>query len=47
MKDPRETIDHLSLTDALSILRALADSEALADRIAGIATAHLSAVDPE
>jgi hypothetical protein len=48
MKDPREIIDHLSPTDALSILRALADSdEELAARIVGIATAHLSEVDPE
>jgi len=48
MKDPREIIDHLSPTDALSILRTLAASdEGLAARIAGIATAHLSEVDPE
>ena len=48
MKDPREIIDHLAPIDALSILRTLADSdEGLAARIAGIATAHLSEVDPE
>jgi hypothetical protein len=48
MKDPHEIIDHLSPTDALSILRTLADSdEQLARRIAEIATAHLSEVDPE
>ncbi len=48
MKAPREIIDHLSPPDALSILRTLADSdEALARRIAEIATAHLSEVDPE
>ena len=48
MKAPRETIDHLSLTDALSILRALADSdEGLAARIAEMAMSHLSGVDPE
>jgi len=48
MRDPCEIIDHLSPTDALSILRTLADSdEGLARRIAEIATAHLSEVDPE
>jgi hypothetical protein len=48
MKDPHEIIDHLSPTDALSILRTLASSdEQLARRIAEIATAHLSEVDPE
>lgn len=48
MKDPHEIIDHLSPSDALSILRTLADSdEQLARRIAEIATAHLSEVDPE
>ena len=48
MKEPHEIIDHLSPTDALSILRTLADSdEQLAKRIAEIATAHLSEVDPE
>jgi hypothetical protein len=48
MKDPHEIIDHLSPTDALAILRTLADSdEQLARRIAEIATAHLSEVDPE
>ena len=48
MKDPREIIDHLSFTDALSILRTLADSdEALARRIAEASTARLSGVDPE
>jgi len=48
MKDPREIIDHISPTDALSILRTLADSdEGLAQRIAEIAMAHLSEVDLE
>ena len=48
MKDPHEIIDHLSPTDALSILRTLASSDKqLARRIAEIATAHLSEVDPE
>ena len=48
MKDPREIIDHLSPTDALSVLRTLADSdEALARRIAEMATARLSGVDLE
>ena len=38
----------LSPTDALSILRILADSdEQIAKRIAEIATTHLSEVDPE
>ena len=47
-ESPREIIDHLSFTDALSILRTLADSdEALARRIAEAATACLSGVDPE
>lgn len=45
---PREIIDHLSPADALFILRALAESDAaLAGRIAEMATAHLSGVDPE
>jgi hypothetical protein len=48
MKEPHEIIDHLSTTDALSILSTLADSdETLARRIAEIAAAHLSDVDPE
>lgn len=48
MKDPREIIDHLSFTDAVSILRTLADSdEALARRIVEIALARLHGVDPE
>jgi len=48
MKDPHEIIDHLSPTDALTILRTLAArDEQLARRIAEIATAHLSEVDPE
>jgi len=48
MKPPREIIDHLSPTDALSILRILAHSdERLAVRIAEMATAHLSGVDSE
>ena len=46
MKDPREIVDHLSPTDALSILRTLADSdEGLARRIAEMATAYLTDVD--
>ena len=48
MKTPREIIDHLSPTDALSILRTLVDSdEGLAQRIAEVAMSHLSEVDPE
>jgi hypothetical protein len=48
MKDPHEIIDRLSPADALSILRTLAASDKqLARRIAEIATAHLSEVDPE
>jgi hypothetical protein len=48
MKDPHEIIDHLSPNDALSVLRTPANSdEQLARRIAEIATAHLSEVDPE
>jgi len=48
MRDLHEIIDHLSPTDALSILRILADSdERLAARIAEIATARLSGVDLE
>jgi len=48
MKDPHEIIDHLSPTDALTILRTLANSdEQLARRIAEVATAHLSEVDTE
>ena len=48
MRDPCEIIDHLSPTDALSTLRALADSdEGLARRIAEIAMSCLSRVDPE
>jgi len=48
MKDPHKIIDHLSPTDALSILRTLAASDKqLARSIAEIATAHLSEVDPE
>jgi hypothetical protein len=48
MRDPHEIIDHLSPTDALSMLRTLASSdEKLAKRIAEIATAHLSEVDLE
>ena len=47
-KDPREIIDHLSPTDALSIVRTLAASdEQLARRIAEMAIDHLSKVDPE
>jgi hypothetical protein len=48
MKDPHEIIDRLSPTDALAILRTLAASDKqLAQRIAEIATAYLSEVDPE
>jgi len=48
MKDPREIIDHLSFTDAVSILRTLADSdEALARRIVEMALVRLHGVDPE
>jgi len=48
MKAPREIIDHLSPTDALSILRTLAEGdEQLAARIAEVATARLRGVDPE
>jgi hypothetical protein len=48
MKNPREIIDQLSPTDALSILRTLAESdEQMARRIAEMAMAQLSEVDPE
>ncbi len=48
MKDPHKIIEHLSGSDALSILRILAGSdEQLAARIAEIATVYLSGVDPE
>jgi hypothetical protein len=48
MKAPREIIDHLSPTDALSVLKTLAAAdEDLAQRIAEIAMAKLSQVDPE
>jgi hypothetical protein len=48
MKEPHEILDHLSPTDALSILRTLADrDEALARRIAEIATGHLGDIDSE
>jgi len=48
MKDPCEIIDHLSPTDALSILRTLADSDAgLAARTAELSLTHLCQVDPE
>ena len=47
MKDPHKIIDHLSPTDALTILRTLANNDKqLAKRITEIATAHLSEVDP-
>jgi hypothetical protein len=47
LQDPHQIIDHLSPTDALAILRALArEDERLAARIAQIATAQLSDVDP-
>ena len=48
MKDPHEIIGHLSPTDALTILRTLANSdEQLARRIAEMATTRLSEVDPK
>jgi hypothetical protein len=48
MKDPHEIIEHISPTDALNILRALASNDQeLARRIAEMALAHLSEVDPE
>jgi len=48
VKTPHEIIDCLSPADALSILKALARSdEALAQRIAEMAMARLSRVDPE
>lgn len=48
MKAPHEIIDQLSPNDALAILKTLArDDELIAARIAGIATAYLSDVDPE
>jgi hypothetical protein len=48
MNNPHEIINHLSPTDALTILRTLATSdEQLAQRVAELALAHLSGVDPE
>ncbi len=48
MKNPHEIINQLSPNDALQVLKTLArDDEKLAARIAEIATAHLSEVDPE
>ena len=48
MKNPHEIINRLSPNDALTVLKTLAnDDETLAARIAEIATAHLSEVDPE
>jgi hypothetical protein len=48
MQDPHEIIEHISPTDALPILRALAASdEGLAWRIAEMALAHLGGVDPK
>ncbi len=48
MKDPYEIINHLSPTDALSILKTLAaNDDQLARRIARIALDRLSQVDPE
>jgi hypothetical protein len=48
MKDPHEIINQLSPSDALTILRALADSdEQLADRIGEMGMARLKGVDPE
>ena len=47
MKDPHEIIDRLSPTDDLSIFRTLAARDKqLARRIAELATARLSEVDP-
>ena len=47
MKTPREIIDGLSPADVLAVLKALVrDDEAIAARIARIATAHLSKIDP-
>jgi len=47
LKTPREIIDGLSPADALAVLKALVrDDEAIAARIARIATAHLSKIDP-
>jgi hypothetical protein len=48
MKGPHEIIDRLSLTDARSILSALADSDKqLAAYIVELAMARLRQVDPE
>ena len=48
MKNPHEIINQLSPDDALAVLKTLArDDESLAARIAEVATAHLSEVDPE
>lgn len=48
MKGSQQVIEHLSPHDALAVLKTLArDDEALAARIAEIATAHLSKLDPE
>lgn len=48
MKNPHEIINRLSPNDALQVLKTLArDDESLAARIAEVATAHLSEVDPE
>ena len=48
MKDPHEIINQLLPQDALAVLKTLArDDEQLAARIAEVATAHLSDIDPE
>ncbi len=48
MKAPQEIIDQLAPDDARTVLKILAaEDEKLATRIAEIATAHLSDVDPE
>lgn len=48
MKNPHEIINRLSPNDALAVLKTLAHGdETLAARIAKIATAHLSEVNPE
>ncbi len=48
MKAPLEIIEQLSPSDAWSILKTLAESDAqFAARIAGMAVERLSGVDPE
>jgi hypothetical protein len=47
-KGPQQLIEHLSPHDTLAVLKTPArDDEALAARIAEVATAHLSKLDPE